>query len=151
MPAVVSKGVLKGDVISVAIVVQEPPPAGRRWKATDARPEPPVSPADVVSVTVPRRFAPGSSCALVGASVSDLTSLLELAALQLPASSATRKRYCAHLPDATVSGLVTAVQPPYDEQVSFARSPVCRSSVALDASTSASGPESVVTGTEPKA
>ena len=88
---------------------------------------------------------------LVGALVSDLTSLLELAVLQLPASSATRKRYCAHLPDATVSGLVTAVQPPYEEHASFARSPVCRSSDAVDGLTSASGPESVVTGTEPKA
>jgi hypothetical protein len=77
-------------VLSVPIVVHEPPPAGRRWNATAARPEPPVSPAELVSATVPRRLAPGSSCALVGASVSDLTTLLEVAVLQLPALSAMR-------------------------------------------------------------
>src|SRR4051794_39851860 len=100
---VVSNGVEYGEVVSVAIVVHEPPPAGRLWKATDARPEPPVSPAVLVSVTVWRRFAPGSSCALVGAATSDLTSSVDVAVVQLPALSAIRKRYCAHLPDAIVS------------------------------------------------
>ena len=133
----------------MSIVVHEPPPEGRRWKATDARLEPPVSPAVVVSATVCRRLAPGSACALVGAFVSDLTSLPDVAVLQLPALSETRKRYCAHLPEATESGLVTDVQPVYDEQALLARSPVRRSSVADEALTSASGPLFVVTAKEP--
>jgi hypothetical protein len=89
---VVSNATLYDEVVSVAIVVHEPPPAGRRWNATDATSEPPVSLAELVSVTVPRRFAPGSSCALVGAFVSDLTTLPHVAVLQLPALSATRNR-----------------------------------------------------------
>jgi hypothetical protein len=50
-----------------------------------------------------------------------------------------------------MSGLVAAVQPPKLVHASFERSPVCRSSAAVDGSTSASGPLSVVTGTVPKA
>src|SRR6476660_8340552 len=53
-PAVVSYPRLNGDVLSVPIVVQEPPPAGRRWKSTEASPDPPESLAVLVSVTVPR-------------------------------------------------------------------------------------------------
>ena len=140
-----------GAVVSAPIVVHEPPPAGRRWNATDPSPEPPVSPALAASATVCRRFAPGSPSVLVGPAVSDLTSFAEFALVQLPALSATRYRYCAHLPDATESGLVAAVQPPYDEQVSLIRSPVCRSSAPEEASTSGSGPLFVVTANEPEA
>jgi hypothetical protein len=87
---VVSNERLYGELVSVPIVVHEPPPAGRRWNATEARPEPPVSPAELVSVTVWRRLAPGSSCALVGALVSDLATFEDVAVLQLPALSAIR-------------------------------------------------------------
>src|SRR5207302_73129 len=87
---VVSKDVEYGNVPSVAIVVQEPLPDGRRWNATEVMPEPPVSLALAVSVTDWRRFAPGSSWLLVGAAVSDLTSLDDVAVVQLPALSATR-------------------------------------------------------------
>src|SRR5262245_19455111 len=130
--------------MSVAIVVQEPPPAGRCSKATEARPEPPLSLAELVSVTVPRRFAPGSSWALVGAFVSDLTSFKDVAVVQLPAWSAIRYWYTAHWPEATESGLEADIQPEYDEHLSLARFPVCRSSVAVEPSTSASGPLLVV-------
>ena len=51
---------------------------------------------------------------------------------------------------ATESGLVAAVQPPYDEQVSLIRSPVCRSSAPEEASTSESEPLFVVTANEPE-
>jgi hypothetical protein len=53
------------------------------------------------------------------------------------------------LPEATESGLDAAVQPEYDEQVSDARLPVWRSSVAVEASTSVSGPLPVVIAKEP--
>ena len=76
--------------MSVSMVVQEPPPAGRRWNATDVSPEPPVSLAVALSVIDWRRFAPGSFWLLVGADVSDLTSLEEVAVVQLPALSAMR-------------------------------------------------------------
>src|SRR5436190_3534694 len=131
------------------MVVHEPPPAGRRWNVTEASPEPPVSPAPAPSATVWRRSAPGSPSELVGATVSDLTSFAEVAVVQLPASSAMRYRYRAHLPDATESGLAADVQPPYDEQMSLMRSPVSRSSAAEEASTSESGPLLVVTANEP--
>ena len=144
-----SNDVLYGEVVSVVIVVHELPPDGRRWNATEPRPEPPVSLAGLVSVTVWRRIAPGSSCALAGAFVSDLTSLPDVAVLQLPALSATRKRYTAQWPDVTESGLDADVQPEYDEQLLFARLPVWRSSVAVDAFTSASGPLFVVIPNEP--
>ena len=137
--------------MSLPMVVHEPPPAGRRWKATEASPEPPVSPAPAASATVWRRFAPGSPRELVGASVSDLTSFAEVAVVQLPALSATRYRYWAHLPDVTESGLVAGVQPPYDEHVSLMRSPVSRSSAADEASTSESEPLLVVIANEPEA
>src|SRR5437879_6260191 len=133
------------------MVVHEPPPAGRRWNATEASPEPPVSPAPEASATVWRRLAPGSPRELVGALVSDLTSFAEVAVVQLPALSAIRYRYRAHLPDATESGLVAAVQPPYDEHVSLMRSPVSRSSAADEALTSESGPLLVVIANEPEA
>ncbi len=74
----------------MSIVVQLPPLDGLRSKATEAVPEPPVSPAEAVSVTVWRRFAPGSAWFDVGAAVSDLTSFEEVAVAQLPALSATR-------------------------------------------------------------
>jgi hypothetical protein len=67
----------------------------------------------------------------------------------LPASSATLKRYCAHLLDASVSGLDAGSQPPYDEQASFARSPTRRSRIPLEAFTSGSGPLSVAIAYEP--
>src|SRR5439155_18704322 len=117
-----------GAVVSAPIVVHEPPPAGRRWTATDPSPEPPVSPALAASATVCRRFSPGSPSVLVGPAVSDLTSFAEFAVVQLPALSATRYRYCAHLPDATESGLVSAAQPAYAAQASLLTSAVWRSS-----------------------
>src|SRR5947207_2197256 len=146
---VVSNEKAYGGVVSVEMVVHEPPPAGRRWNATDASPEPSVSLAPAASATVCRRFAPGSPSELVGAPASDLASFVEVAVVQLPALSARRYRYCAHLPDATASGLVAGVQPPYEEHVSLIRSPVRRSSAADEASTSGSGPLFVVTANEP--
>src|SRR5712691_5501129 len=56
---VVSKETEYGEVPSVPIVVQEPPPAGRRWNATASTPEPPVYLAPAPSVMVWRRLAPG--------------------------------------------------------------------------------------------
>ena len=84
-----SKDVEYGKLLSDAIVVHEPPPAGRRWKATEATPEPSVSLAFALSETVWRRFAPGSSSVEPGAAVSDFTSLAEVATATLPALSAT--------------------------------------------------------------
>src|SRR5439155_24314665 len=95
-----------GDEASLPIVVQLPPPDGRRWKATEAMPEPPVSLAEAVSVIVWRRFAPGSSWVDVGASVSALSSFDEVVIAQLPSLSATRYRYCALFPEASASALV---------------------------------------------
>ncbi len=52
--------------MSVEIVVQVPAPAGERWKATEATPEPPsLDPA--ARATVPRRLAPGSVRLAAGA------------------------------------------------------------------------------------
>src|SRR5712691_6174200 len=147
--AVVSNDVEYGELVSVSIVVQEPPLDGRRWKATEARPEPPVSPALAVSVTVWRRLAPGSAWLEVGAVVSDLASLEEIAKATFPALSATLYRYFAHLPDASVSGLVAAAQLSYDEHALFERSPIWRSSAPVAAFTSESGPLSVVIANEP--
>jgi hypothetical protein len=56
-------------VVSVAIVVHVPAPAGERWKATLVTPAPP-SVAVAVRPTVPRRFAPGSVSETVGPLVS---------------------------------------------------------------------------------
>ena len=53
------------------------------------------------------------------------------------------------MPEATESGLVAEIQPPYEEQVSLSRVPVWRSSAAEEASTSGSGPLFVVTENEP--
>ena len=78
-----------GELPSVAIVVHEPPPAGLRSKATELTPEPSVSLAPAPSVIVWRRFAPGSVRVVVGAAVSDLTSLAEVASATFPALSAT--------------------------------------------------------------
>ena len=74
---------------SLAIVVQEPPLDGRRWNATDPTLEPPVSDADALKEIVCRRFVPGSAIELVGAAVSDLTTLPLVATATLPALSAT--------------------------------------------------------------
>ena len=76
-------------MVSVPIVVQEPPLDGRRWNATEAMPEPPESLAVAVRITVWRRSVPGSFSLDVGAAVSDLTSFVEVAVDQLPALSAT--------------------------------------------------------------
>src|SRR6059036_636810 len=66
---VVSNETEYGKVPSVPIVVQEPPPAGRRWNATELTLEPPVSIAPALSVIVWRRLAPGSVRLEVGAAV----------------------------------------------------------------------------------
>jgi len=78
-----------GKLPSAAIVVHEPPPAGRRSKATELTPEPSVSLAPALSVIAWRRFAPGSVRVAVGAVVSDLTSLAGAASATFPALSAT--------------------------------------------------------------
>ena len=60
------KPVANGALVSVAIVVHVFAPIGLRWKATCA-----VSAEEVaLSVTEPRRFAPGSSSATIGARLS---------------------------------------------------------------------------------
>src|SRR5512133_1745327 len=105
-----------GAVPSAAIVVHEPPPAGRRWNATELTSEPSVSLALALSVIVWRRSAPGSVRVEVGAAVSDFTSFEEVARATLPTLSQTLYRYLAHLPEASVSGLEAAVQLPYNEQ-----------------------------------
>jgi hypothetical protein len=51
----VSKETLNGEVVAVAIVVQEPLPVGARWKSTWSTPEP-ESAADPVSVFIARRY-----------------------------------------------------------------------------------------------
>ena len=84
-----SKEIEYGEVPSVAIVVHEPPPAGRRWNATELTLEPSVSPALALSVIVWRRFAPGSVRVEVGAAVSDFVSLDEVATATLPKLSET--------------------------------------------------------------
>ena len=56
---------------SVPTVCQLEP--SKRWKATEAIPEPPGSVAEAVSETEPRRFAPGSSSELVGSVLSTVT------------------------------------------------------------------------------
>ena len=89
MTVVVSNETEYGEVPSVPIVVHEPPPAGRRWNATELTLEPPVSLAPALSVIVWRRLAPGSVRVEVGAAVSDLTSLDDVATATLPALSAT--------------------------------------------------------------
>src|SRR5213083_634502 len=109
---VVSNETEYGEAPSVPIVVHELPPAARRWNATESTPEPSVSPAPALSVTVWRRLAPGSARIEVGAAVSDLASWDDVARATLPALSATLYRYCAHFPDASVSGLATAAQAP---------------------------------------
>jgi hypothetical protein len=53
-------------------------------------PEPPVSPVLDVSVTVPRRFAPGSASVAVGAIASTLATDADVNVLVLPTLSVTR-------------------------------------------------------------
>ena len=86
---VVSQSVRYGAVVSVAIVVQSlplPPPwsACEDWKATEATP----ARADAValSVTVPRRYAPGSVGRVPGGLASTRTSV-EWTASMFPATS----------------------------------------------------------------
>src|SRR5438445_11305290 len=86
---VVSKEAEYGELLSLAIVVHEPPPAGRRSKATESTLEPSVSLALALNVIVGRRFAPGSVSAEVGAAVSDFVSFEDVATATLPALSAT--------------------------------------------------------------
>src|SRR5581483_2949702 len=83
---VVSNETWYGEPVAVAMVVQVPAPAGERWKATLAIPEPP-SVAVLERVTVPRRFAPGSvRGAPVGVVVSMVTVRVVLVVV-LPALS----------------------------------------------------------------
>ena len=58
----VSKEQSYGELVSAQIVVQVSAPAGERWIATDEMLEP-SSPSEAVAwtVTVPRRYAPGST------------------------------------------------------------------------------------------
>src|SRR5205823_5279203 len=82
---VVLKGALYGGAVTVAIVVQVVPPAGARWKATDATPL--VSSAAVtLSDTVARSGEPGSASATVGARLSTVT-VAVAALVELPAAS----------------------------------------------------------------
>src|SRR5262249_44789080 len=71
--AVVWSEAVKGGEVSVSIVVQLPAPAGERWNATDARPEPPVSLELLVRTTLPSKNRPGSSSVATGAAVSTFT------------------------------------------------------------------------------
>ena len=79
--------------MSVPIAVHVPAPAGERWKTTWAMPLPPVSAADPVSVTVARRFAPGSSWVAVGAVLSTrrFETTAELVVLPTLSVATTRK------------------------------------------------------------
>ena len=81
-----------GKLVSESIVVQVPPPAGQRWKATEATSVPPGSEAEPVSVTVPRRLAPGSLSAAMGSVLSTVTARVSVAAVWFPTWSVTRTR-----------------------------------------------------------
>ena len=88
----VAKAALKPSpgVVSTAIVVQEPPPAGRRSKVTLT-----VSAAAVaVSVGVPETAAPGSTSVTVGAVLSIVTARVA-DVVSLPATSVTTTRSSA--------------------------------------------------------
>jgi hypothetical protein len=81
---VVSSDVLHGGDESLAIVVHEPPPAGRRSKSTCV-----VSGSDEAERdTVPLRFWPGSASVGVGATLSTAT-LRSADVVELPAMSVT--------------------------------------------------------------
>ena len=58
-----------GELVSVQMVVHVPAPAGERWIATFATPEPPSVPV-ASTVTVPRSGVPGSVRPAVGAVLS---------------------------------------------------------------------------------
>jgi len=75
-------------VESVAIVVQEPPPVGARWKSTWSIPEP-ESAAEPVSVLVPRRYWPGSFWLVVGGVLSTRTLVTAADVVVFPATSRT--------------------------------------------------------------
>jgi hypothetical protein len=85
---VVLKVAVYGPDVAVPIVVHVEPPAGARWNSTLETPEP-VSAAVAVSVTVPRRFAPGSPCVPVGAVVSIFATARLVYVVALPTLSAT--------------------------------------------------------------
>ncbi len=77
-----------GSVESVSIVVQVPAPAGERWKATEATPDPP-SLAPAASATVPRSGLPGSVTVPVGAVLLTVTVVVDESVV-LPAASVAR-------------------------------------------------------------
>ena len=80
----VSREVPHGRLVSLAIVTQAPPPAGRRSKSTCA-----VSGSDEPdSEIVPLRFWPGSASVGVGATLSTVT-LRTAEVVELPAMSVT--------------------------------------------------------------
>src|SRR5436305_1757072 len=81
---VVSSEAPHGRLVSLAIVTQAPPPAGRRSKSTCA-----VSGSDEAdSEIVPLRFWPGSASVGVGATLSTVT-LRTAEVVELPAMSVT--------------------------------------------------------------
>ena len=86
-----SKPTEHGAVVSVAIVVQEPLPAGARWKSTWSMPEP-ESAAEPVRVFVARRYRPGSSWLVVGGVLSIRTFVTAADGAELPAASLTTMR-----------------------------------------------------------
>ena len=75
-----------GELVSVAIVVHVPAPAGERSKSTWSTPDP-VSAAEPVSVFVARRNWPGSSWLVVGTVLSTRTSWPTATVVWLPAKS----------------------------------------------------------------
>ena len=74
---VVSRFAVYGSDVSVSIAVQEPEPLDAISNRTDSTPEP-VSAALAVSVTLRRRFAPGSSRETVGAVASVRATFVEV-------------------------------------------------------------------------
>ena len=74
-----------------ATAVHVAAPAGERWKATEATPEP-ASVAFALSETVPRRYAPGSFIVAPGAVLSTTRSSTTADGLELLALSVTTIR-----------------------------------------------------------
>jgi hypothetical protein len=82
-----------GEVVSVQMSVQVPAPPGERWIFTFMTPEPPVSVAVALRVTVSRRFAPGSLSEAVGTVLSTrrLATVGEIDVLETLSVASARK------------------------------------------------------------
>ena len=82
-----------GALVSVAMAVQAPPPAGRRWNSAEATPEPESAESDETATEAPRSAAPfvGAVSEPVGA-VPSKENVRLVGVWALPASSVARTR-----------------------------------------------------------